>query len=71
MSKSSRTYNTQLTSLRRFVRDFHNAPESVLDFKMAPIDLMGKNILLPTKEQLRKEFEALTDNSQNAFKVAC
>jgi intergrase/recombinase len=67
MSKSSRTYNAQLTSLRRFVRDFLHAPESILDFKMAPIDLLGKNITLPTKEQLRKGFEALTDDAERAL----
>ncbi len=67
MSKSSRTYNAQLTSLRRFVRDFLHAPESILDFKMAPIDLLGKNIVLPTKEQLKKGFEALTDDGEKAL----
>jgi integrase len=67
MTKSSRTYNAQLTSLRRFVRDFLHAPESVLDFKMAPIDLLGKNITLPTKEQLKKGFEALTDDGERAL----
>jgi hypothetical protein len=54
MSKSSRTYNAKLTRLRRFVRDFLHATESILDFKIAPIDLLGKNIVLPSKEQLRK-----------------
>ena len=67
MSKSSRTYNAQLTSLRRFVRDFLHAPESILDFKMAPIDLLGKNIVLPSKEQLKKGFEALTDDGERAL----
>ena len=67
MCKSSRTYNAQLTSLRRFVRDFLHAPESILDFKMAPIDLLGKNITLPSKEQLRKGFEALTDDGERAL----
>ena len=67
MTKSSRTYNGQLTSLRRFARDFLHAPESILDFKMAPIDLLGKNILLPSKEQLRKGFEALTDDGEKAL----
>ena len=67
MSKSSRTYNAQLTSLRRFVRDFLHAPESILDFKMAPVDLLGKNIVLPSKEQLRKGFEALTEDGEKAL----
>ena len=67
MTKSSRTYNGQLTSLRRFVRDFLHAPESILDFKMAPIDLLGKNFLLPSKEQLQKGFEALTDDGEKAL----
>jgi integrase len=67
MTKSSRTYNAQLTSLRRFVRDFLHAPESILDFKMAPIDLLGKNIVLPSKEQLKKGFEALTDDGERAL----
>ncbi len=67
MNKSSRTYNAQLTSLRRFVRDFLHAPANILDFKMAPIDLLGKNITLPTKEQLRKGFEALNDDGERAL----
>jgi intergrase/recombinase len=67
MCKSSRTYNAQLTSLRRFVRDFLHAPESILDFKMAPIDLLGKNVVLPTKEQLRKGFEALNEDGERAL----
>jgi intergrase/recombinase len=67
MTKSSRTYNAQLTSLRRFVRDFLHAPESILDFKMAPVDLLGKNITLPSKEQLKKGFEALTEDGEKAL----
>ncbi len=67
MVKSSRTYNAQLTSLRRFVRDFLHAPESILDFKMAPVDLLGKNITLPSKEQLKKGFEALTEDGERAL----
>jgi site-specific recombinase XerD len=67
MDKSARTYNAQLTSLRRFVRDFLHAPESILDFKMAPVDLLGKNIVLPSKEQLRKGFETLTDDGEKAL----
>ena len=67
MNKSSRTYNGQLTSLRRFARDFLHAPESILDFKMAPIDLLGSNVLLPTKEQLKKGFEALTDDGERSL----
>ena len=67
MGKSSRTYNGQLTSLRRFVRDFLHAPGSILDFKMAPIDLLGKNIPLPSKEQMRKGFEALQNDGEKAL----
>ncbi len=44
-----------------------HAPESILDFKMAPIDLLGKNIQLPTKEQLKKGFDALTEEGEKAL----
>jgi site-specific recombinase XerD len=67
MGKSHRTYNGQLTSLRRFIRDFLHAPASILDFKLAPIDLIGKNIPMPSKEQLKKGFDALIDDGEKAL----
>jgi hypothetical protein len=36
--KAAKTYNTQITSLRRFIRDFLQVPKFIMSFKMAPVD---------------------------------
>ena len=38
LNKAPKTYNSQITSLRRFIRDFLHAPECIVSFKMAPVD---------------------------------
>jgi len=59
--KAAKTYNTQITSLRRFIRDFLKLPDLVMSFKMAPVDVWTFAKELPTKEQIRKGFEGLTE----------
>ncbi len=68
LNKSPKTYNSQITLLRRFIRDFLHSPQDIVSFKMAPVDYMGRNITLPTKAQMKLGFEALKDNdTKTAF----
>ena len=54
VGKAPKTYNQQLTSLRRFVRDFLGYEELISSFKLAPVDEpKGTDI---TKEQVRAAF---------------
>ena len=59
--KAAKTYNTQITSLRRFVRDFLKVPGLIMSFKMAPVDEWNFAKELPAKEQIRKGFEGLEE----------
>ena len=38
LERKAKTYNSQITSLRRFIRDFLRLPELIMSFKMAPVD---------------------------------
>ena len=61
------TYNSHITDLRRFVRDFLGQDHLISSFKMAPIDFFGRRIELPTKKQLRKGFGGLTEDREKAI----
>jgi len=61
------TYNSHITDLRRFVRDFLGQDHLISSFKMAPIDFFGRRIELPTKRQLRKGFVGLTDDREKTI----
>ena len=61
------TYNSHITDLRRFVRDFLGQNHLISSFKMAPIDFFGRRIDIPTKKQLRKGFGGLTDDREKAI----
>jgi integrase len=65
--KAPKTYNTQITSLRRFIRDFLKLPDLIMSFKMAPVDEWSFVKELPTKEQIRKGFEALQEGRAKAI----
>ena len=67
LTKAPKTYNSQITYLRRFIRDFLQAPECIIAFKMAPVDFSGKTFNLPTKEQLKLAFEALPTDEKKAL----
>ncbi len=67
LSKKPKTYNSQITDLRRFVRDFLGNKELLSTFKMAPVDEFGRLIDTPTKKQLRKGFEALEDDCSRSI----
>jgi len=57
-----KTYNSQITSLRRFIRDFLRLPELIMSFKMAPVDDCRYYYEdLVSKEQVRKGFYGLKD----------
>jgi integrase len=59
LGKKPPTYNSQITNLRRFVRDFLQLPDLIMSFKIAPVDDCQYYDDLPTKEHLRKGFEGL------------
>jgi len=61
LDKAPKTYNKQITGLRRFVRDFLRLPQLIASFKMAPVDTCQFYEDLPSKAQLRKGFNGLTD----------
>ncbi len=60
-----KTYNTQITALRRFISVFLKKGEMIDSFKMAVVDAL-KNIQTPTKQQVCLGFEALEDCHQKA-----
>jgi len=59
--KAAKTYNTQITSLRRFIRDFLKRPDLIMSFKMATVDEWKFAKELPTIGQIRRGFEGLLD----------
>jgi len=61
IKKAPKTYNSQITSLRRFVRDFLGQSDLIMSFKMAPVDECRYYEDLPSREQLRKGFHGLND----------
>jgi intergrase/recombinase len=67
LTKAPKTYNSQITYLRRFIRDFLQAPECIVKFKMAPVDYSNKTFNLPTKEQMKLAFEALPTEEMKAL----
>ena len=65
VEKAPKTYNQQLTSLRRFVRDFLGYEELISSFKLAPVDEpKGTDI---TKEQVKAGFCAQKDVRSKAI----
>jgi integrase len=67
LRKKPKTYNSQITDLRRFIRDFLNKKELISSFKMAPVEGTGKIIRLPTTKQLKLGFKALNDSKERAI----
>jgi integrase len=67
LEKRPKTYNSQITALRRFICDFLKKREMIESFKMAVVDYL-KNVQVPTKQQMRSAFNALDDcHSKAAF----
>jgi len=54
VGKKPKTYDSQITSLRRFLRDFLKLPDAIMSFKMAAVDGWHFNENLPSKEQVRQ-----------------
>lgn len=54
VGKKPKTYDSQITSLRRLVRDFLKQTDAIMSFKMAPVDEWHFNENLPSKEQWQK-----------------
>jgi len=65
--KAAKTYNTQITSLRRFIRDFLQVPKLIMSFKMAPVDEWAFAKELPSKSQIRLGFEGLEETKAKAI----
>ncbi len=66
LGKAPKTYNGQLTALRRFVRDFLNRPRLIASFKMCPVDEIAQTEA-PTKKQVRNGFRAQKDAKSKAI----
>ena len=65
--KAAKTYNTQITSLRRFIRDFLQVPRIIMSFKMAPVDDWAFAKELPSKRQILLGFEGLEETRDKAL----
>ena len=65
--KAAKTYNTQITSLRRFIRDFLGQSPVIMSFKMAPVDECQFAKELPSKMQLRKGFKGIEELRSKAL----
>jgi len=66
LDKAPKTYNQQLTSLRRFIRDFLAAGSLIASFKMAPVDEPQESTDV-TKDEVRKGFKAQPDTLSKAI----
>lgn len=67
INKKPKTYNSQITELRRFVRDYLGHENLIKSFKMAPIDEIEQPLDLPNKKQLKEGFETQRDNRAKAI----
>ena len=65
--KAAKTYNTQITSLRRFIRDFLQLPKLIMSFKMAPVDEWAFAKELPSKKSIQLGFEGLEEIRDKAI----
>ena len=61
LNRPAKTYNSQITSLRRLIRDYLRLPQLIMTFKIAPVDACQYYEDLPSKEQVRKGFYGLSD----------
>jgi integrase len=59
LDKAPKTYNKQITGLRRFVRDFLRLPKLITSFKMALVDTCQFYEDLPSKPQVKEGFNGL------------
>jgi intergrase/recombinase len=66
VEKAPKTYNNQLCGLRAFVMRFLKRKELMEGFKKAHED-SNLEVELPSKAQLRKGFESLTDDKERAI----
>jgi integrase/recombinase XerD len=66
LGKAPKTYNGQITSLRRFIRDFLGDGDLISSFKMAPVDDPQESTDV-TKAQIREGFYAQPDVKSKAI----
>jgi len=66
LGKAPKTYNNQLDGLRAFVSRFLERPDLMEGFKKAH-QSQNYEVKLPTKEQLRKGFNALSSDLEKAI----
>ena len=65
--KAAKTYNTQIKSLRRHIRDFLQVPQLIMSFKMAPVDEWALAKELPSKKHIRLGFQGLAETKAKAI----
>jgi intergrase/recombinase len=65
--KKPKTYNSQITSLRRFIKEFLEMPDMIMSYKMAAVDEWHFNENLPSKENVKKGFQGLTTTKAKAI----
>jgi integrase len=61
LHKKAKTYNSEITNLRRFIRDYLQMPQLIMSFKMAPVDECHYNDDLISKVQVRRGFYGFKD----------
>ncbi len=66
LTKASKTYNSQITSLRRFIRDFLSVGDLISSFKMAPVD-EPQRFTDVTKKQVKAGFQGQPDPRSKAI----
>jgi integrase len=59
LDKKAKTYNSQITSLRRFIRDYLGFRELICSFKIAPVDECHYYEDLPSKDKVKEGFYGL------------
>jgi intergrase/recombinase len=66
LGKAPKTYNAQVTALRRFIKEFLGHSELISSFKMAPVDMPSENCDL-TKAEVCKGFNVQYDMRSKAI----
>jgi integrase len=65
--KKPKMYNSQITSLRRCIKEFLEMPEMIMTYKIAAVDEWHFNENLLSKEQIQKGFEDLKSTRGKAI----
>jgi integrase len=66
LSKAPKTYNGQIVSLRRFIKEFLKRPTLIESFKLTPVDDIPQTEV-PTRKKVREGFKAQKDTRAKAI----